>query len=380
MPTRSRGRTVTLRDGARVRLRPIAPEDKALLAASFERLSEQSRYRRFLTAKDKLSTSELAYLVDEVDHCDHEAIAAFDPQSGALLGIARYVRSREDPQAAEVAVTVADDWQRRGLGRALLDRLTYRARRQGVRRFSALVLGENRPALGLLADLGEAHRRSRAGEVELLIELPAERGMGAQLGRALRAAGAGSLIPAQTLAQRVAVSVGASAGAPALSPGPIRTIVVGVDEPASGGEALQTALELAGEVAGVLHIVGTFSGARTPGGTERTLEQARRTAASRGVEVLTHALRGDPADALIAVAEAQQAELIVVGDISASHGKRLLAGSVANRVSHHAPCSVLIVRALPDGPAGTPSWRSRSVPTKPAVKPLGIAAAPENSG
>src|ERR1035438_4769908 len=116
-------------------MRPSVPKDKSPLAASFERLSEQSRYRRFLTAKDKLTAAELSYLVDEVDHSDHEAIAAFDPDTGALLGIARYVRSKEDPQAAEVAVTVADDWQRRGLGRALLDRLTYRARRQGGPRF-----------------------------------------------------------------------------------------------------------------------------------------------------------------------------------------------------------------------------------------------------
>jgi len=71
MATRSRGRTVTLRDGVRVRLRPIAPDDRDLLAASFERLSEQSRYRRFLTAKSKLSTNELDYLVDAVDHSDH---------------------------------------------------------------------------------------------------------------------------------------------------------------------------------------------------------------------------------------------------------------------------------------------------------------------
>jgi GNAT superfamily N-acetyltransferase len=169
MATRSRGRTVTLRDGARVRLRPIAPEDRALLAASFERLSEQSRYRRFLTAKSKLSSTELDYLLD-VDHSDHEAIVAIEPATGAMLGIARYVRAKEDPQLAEVAVTVADDWQRRGVGRALLDRLTYRARREGIRRFNALVLSENRPALGLLEDVGETRRRRSAGELELLIE------------------------------------------------------------------------------------------------------------------------------------------------------------------------------------------------------------------
>ena len=88
MSTPSRRWTITLRDGARVTLRPIAPEDKPLLAASFERLSEESRYRRFFTPKNELSPAELAYLVD-VDHKDHEAIIAIDPSSGEALGIAR---------------------------------------------------------------------------------------------------------------------------------------------------------------------------------------------------------------------------------------------------------------------------------------------------
>jgi len=124
MPTTSRRQTITLRDGARLTLRPIAPEDKPLLAASFERLSEESRYRRFFSTINELSSAQLDYLVD-VDHSDHEAIIAVDPASGEMLGVARYIRSGEDPQSAEVAVTVADDWQGRGLGRALLDRLTH---------------------------------------------------------------------------------------------------------------------------------------------------------------------------------------------------------------------------------------------------------------
>ena len=85
-----------------------------------------------------LSAAQLDYLVD-VDHHDHEAIVAVDPISGEGLAVARYIRSNEDAEVAEVAVTVADDWQGRGLGRALLDRLSYRARREGVRRFTAPV-------------------------------------------------------------------------------------------------------------------------------------------------------------------------------------------------------------------------------------------------
>jgi GNAT superfamily N-acetyltransferase len=113
------------------------------------------------------------------------------------------VRLTEDGEIAEVAVTVADDWQRRGLGRALLDRLTYRARQEGVRRFSALVQNDNRASLGLLAAFENTRRLSDAGRSEVLIELPPNRGIGAQLARALRAAAAGALVPAQTMADRV---------------------------------------------------------------------------------------------------------------------------------------------------------------------------------
>jgi GNAT superfamily N-acetyltransferase len=174
MSTPSRRRTITLRDGARVTLRPTAPEDKPLIAATFERLSEASRYRRFFTTKHELSPAELAYLVD-VDHTDHEAIIAIDRSSGEALGVARYIRAKGDAEVAEVAevaVTVADDWQHRGLGRALLDHLAYRARREGVRRFSALVQGDNPTALRLLEDVGDTRREWDSGVVEIVLELP----------------------------------------------------------------------------------------------------------------------------------------------------------------------------------------------------------------
>ena len=202
MSTSSWRRTVTLRDGARVTLRPIAPEDKPLIAASFERLSEESRYRRFFTSKKELSAAELDYLLD-VDHSDHEAIIAVDQLSGEAVGVARYVRSNDDAEVADVAVTVIDDWQGRGLGRVLLTRLTHRARREGVRRFSVVVLGENREAIGLFNSFGDVRRRqSAAGVLELVIELPPKRGIGARLARALREAAVGNLAPPPTRAAR----------------------------------------------------------------------------------------------------------------------------------------------------------------------------------
>ena len=205
-PSSAWRKTITLRDGTRVTLRPIGLQDRPLLAASFERLSEESRYRRFLTAKSRLSAAELEYFVD-VDHVNHEAIVAVERFGGEGLGVARYIRWADDGEVAEVAVTVADDWQRRGIGRALLDRLTYRARREGVRRFSALVLSDNLASLQLLASVGETHRQSDTDVIELLIELPPKRGIGAQLARALRAVAAETMVPAHTLAQRVVEDV-----------------------------------------------------------------------------------------------------------------------------------------------------------------------------
>jgi hypothetical protein len=114
MPTNRGSRSVKLRDGSRVRLRPIAPDDKPLVAGAFDRLSEGARYRRFFHDVSELTPTMLAYLT-EVDHIDHEATIAIDPSSGHALGVARYVRLREDPEEAEVAFAVVDDWHGRGL-------------------------------------------------------------------------------------------------------------------------------------------------------------------------------------------------------------------------------------------------------------------------
>src|SRR5512142_2059664 len=283
MPSPARGKTVTLRDDARVRLRPIALEDKPVIAASFERLSEESRYRRFFTSKNKLSAAELDYLVD-VDHTNHEAIIAIDPSNGHGLGVARYVRSTDDAELAEVAVTVVDDWQGRGLGRALLQRLTYRARREGVRRFSALVQADNRASLGLLEGVGETRRTFAPGEVELLIELPREPEMGIQRDRVLRAAAAGSLVPARR----------------AVRPGlPLQTIVVGTDGSETAANSLSAAVRLASALGAELHIVSAYSALQSPSDAEAALAKTTGVARAEGLEAVTHACRDDPADALI---------------------------------------------------------------------------------
>lgn len=189
-PVEAHADILRLRDGSPVLVRPVRPDDKAELRDAFDRLSDESRYLRFSGAKKRLTDSELAYLT-EVDHHDHEALAALDPRTGRGVGIARYVRSTEDPELAEFAVVVMDDWQRRGIGTLLLSRLADRAREEGIRRYSAVVLAENRRAISLMEGLGVTTRRDLdAGTVILDGELPSE-GMGAPLQETLRAAASG---------------------------------------------------------------------------------------------------------------------------------------------------------------------------------------------
>ena len=148
LSTLSPEQTTALRDGSVVLIRPVRASDAELLAEGFERLSPESRRLRFLTAKDALRPAELRYLTD-VDHHDHEAIGALDLATGQGAGIARYIRDVKDPKTAEIAVTIVDGWQGRGLGTELVTRLAERARAEGIERFVALTAGGN-VAMGLL--------------------------------------------------------------------------------------------------------------------------------------------------------------------------------------------------------------------------------------
>lgn len=179
---------VVLRDGSRVHVRPIGPDDGRRLVEAFDRLSGESRYRRFFAPIKELSDGTVRYFT-EVDHHDHEALIALS-DAGEMVGVARYVKEAPGDTVAEAAITVIDDWQGRGLGRALLHRLAERARNEGITQFSAVVKIENPAALELLRGLGPTELTRQADEFKLLIDLP-ERGVGSKLTRALRAAAAG---------------------------------------------------------------------------------------------------------------------------------------------------------------------------------------------
>ena len=141
---------ITLRDGSPVLIRQIRAADTPLVADIFDRLSDASRWLQFLGTKKELSPAELRYLT-EVDHHDHEALAALDQPSGRGVGVARYIRLTGRPQTAEVAVTVVDGWQGRGLGTELLTQLSGRARQEGIRRFIAVASADNAAAPGCCA-------------------------------------------------------------------------------------------------------------------------------------------------------------------------------------------------------------------------------------
>ncbi|HEX7268439.1 MAG TPA: GNAT family N-acetyltransferase [Streptosporangiaceae bacterium] len=165
-----RGRPVALRDGSKVLIRQVQPADAPLLAAGFARLSDKSRRMRFLARKDQLSAAELRYFTD-VDHHDHEALGALDQAGGRGVGVARYVRDAEDPHAAEIAVTIVDDWQGRGLGTELVTRLCGRARAEGIHRFTALVADDNKAMAGLLRNMSANLVGRSPGTVEYEITL-----------------------------------------------------------------------------------------------------------------------------------------------------------------------------------------------------------------
>lgn len=154
-----RRRTVdlTLRDGTPIRVRPIRPDDKELLVEGMRRLSPESRYRRFFSPVETLSPTLLRRLT-EIDYVDHFAWIVLSRESEEVpapaIAVGRYIRLSTEPTCAEVAITVRDDYQARGLGAMLLEILGLVARDHAITEFTAVVLPENSPMRHLLSDEG----------------------------------------------------------------------------------------------------------------------------------------------------------------------------------------------------------------------------------
>jgi GNAT superfamily N-acetyltransferase len=167
-----RSEPLVLRDGAAVAVRPLEREDRDALAAAVRRLSQRTRSLRFAVAKPQLTERDLDLLCD-VDHHDREALVAVDPLTGSWTAVVRYGAFPGEPGAVDVAATVADEWQGRGLGTALLARLADRAREEGHLALRATVAADNRPCLRMLRRLGYVPRGAQDGQLELELRLPA---------------------------------------------------------------------------------------------------------------------------------------------------------------------------------------------------------------
>lgn len=130
-------------------LAQLEPADGELLRRFFYRLSPETVYRRFMSPLARPEQARPERLLD-VDHQDREAILAL--VGGEIVGVARYIR-RARSDSADLAIVVADAWQRQGVATRLLSALAASARRAGISRFEVMTQADNRAALGLLRRL-----------------------------------------------------------------------------------------------------------------------------------------------------------------------------------------------------------------------------------
>ena len=164
---------IHLPDGTPARLRAVVGTDRQILQDMYAALSLVSRRGRFLSAPPRLSELTLDHLVDAVDQVDHVAVLLLAPAGRpeeAPVGVGRMIRYIGDGATADIACTVADDWQGRGVGSALARALVAH-RPPGVTRLVTVVAADNRASLATLARLGAVDRILTDGVYEVTITL-----------------------------------------------------------------------------------------------------------------------------------------------------------------------------------------------------------------
>jgi GNAT superfamily N-acetyltransferase len=153
-----------------IALRPLRSGEREPVLQVFAGLSDRSRRLRFLGAKPRLAARDLDVLVD-VGCCGREAVAAVEAATGRAIGVARFVRDADAPEA-EIAFEVVDDWQGRGVGRLLVDEIGRLAREHGILRLRAVVDRSNGAALALVRGLGDlVAQRPEGPAIELVVRL-----------------------------------------------------------------------------------------------------------------------------------------------------------------------------------------------------------------
>ncbi|OBH27588.1 acetyltransferase [Mycobacterium sp. E342] len=179
---------VSTKDGAVLSLRPVLPGDAERFKSSGS-FSRETLYRRYQGGAP--TDARLTYLF-EVDYVDHFVWVVTDGVAGPVVADARFVRDQDDPASAEVALTVADGYQGRGIGTLLLGALAVAARVDGIKRFHARVLSDNPPAraLGDKVHARWAHEEpgvvTTTGEIPRFRDLPLDRAMYQQIRQVAR--------------------------------------------------------------------------------------------------------------------------------------------------------------------------------------------------
>jgi RimJ/RimL family protein N-acetyltransferase len=151
-------RAIGLRDGTLARMRPIRADDAPRLVTLYDHLSRDTRYQRFFSVMQRLPPDWARFLAN-VDYGARLALVIESPDDpDALIAVARYEPAGE-PGVAEVAFVVQDGWQDRGIGTVLFSALLAAAELNGIRRFRAWVLADNRRMLDLITRFGQVNQR-----------------------------------------------------------------------------------------------------------------------------------------------------------------------------------------------------------------------------
>lgn len=165
---------VRLRDGTEAVIVPLEHANREALREEYEHLSRETQFDRFLTAVPRLTDTMLDRLVDDVDGIVHVALVLLivtEDGTELPLGLARIIRYPDDPTAADVAVTVVDEWQGRGVATALLEGLMQH-RPRGVERIVTVIRASNAASLAMLRRLGEVETMEpKAGTQLVVVEL-----------------------------------------------------------------------------------------------------------------------------------------------------------------------------------------------------------------
>jgi protein lysine acetyltransferase len=162
---------IRVRDGTELFLRPVLPGDRERTVHGHVYFSSETLYRRFMTAR--APTPALMHYLAEVDYVDHFVWVVTDGSDP--VADARFVRDQTDPTVAEIAFTVADAYQGRGIGSFLIGALSIAAKVDGVERFSARMLSENVPMRAIIDHYGAVWQREDVGVITTVIDVPRQR-------------------------------------------------------------------------------------------------------------------------------------------------------------------------------------------------------------